>query len=264
MPAIHPLPLTALLLLLLTVKATPAQTVPERLAPLNQWSLGAEYSNTSSHIILGQAFNRRLGGVDLTWSRRVGRTRAAAYVWEIEARPLVSLQDPVATTTFSLTVNGTPVYPPFSQSGAIQERCNSVSYSTPEQFSFPPGSPPQVGTFTVQRECGTRWTYAWGLSPVGQRVNFAPTHALQPYLLANGGFVVSTRDIPVEDASRFNFTFTFGTGLQFFRANGSAWSLDYRVQHLSSKNIGDNNPGIDNQLFRLSYTVPQLPLHHRR
>lgn len=234
----------------------PAQKPPERLAPLNEFTLGAEYSNTSSHIILGQSFNRRLAGLDLTWSRRVGRTRAINYLWEIELRPVLFLQDPVDAVSASLSVNGTALQQFNIPPQPVQRTCTTLTTSIPVTFPSPTTGQPVAGTLTETRTCGTRWTYAGGLSPVGQRLNFLPHHQLQPYLLANGGFLVSARDEPVNDSSKFNFTFTFGTGLQWFRPSGAAWSLDYRVQHLSNKNIGDNNPGIDSQLVRVGYTFP--------
>lgn len=229
--------------------------------PLNAITLGAEYSNDSSHIILGQSFNRRFGGLDLTYSRRVGSKTGIAYTWDIEARPLVLLEDPVATTTYSFTINSLPPAVTTYSNVPVQSRCGSFTSTD----TFPVSTVPGVTTETVsvRRECDTRCTYGWGLSPVGQRLNFWPRRTLQPYLLANGGFLVSTRDIPVNDSSRFNFTFTFGTGLQWFKQNGASWAIDYRVQHLSNKKIGDNNPGIDSQTFRLSYSIPGWPGHPR-
>jgi hypothetical protein len=233
-----------------------AQKPPERLAPLNEVTVGAEYSNTSSHIILGQSFNRRLAGLDVTWSRRVGRYNGINYLWEIELRPVAFLQDPVETVTATFSVGGTPLQQFTIPEQPVQRTCASLTASIPVTFPSPTTGQPVTGTLTQTRTCGTRWTYAGGLSPVGQRLNFLPRHELQPYLLANGGFLVSTHDLPVNDSSRFNFTFTFGTGLQWFRPSGAAWSLDYRVQHLSNKKIGDNNPGIDSQIFRVGYTFP--------
>lgn len=227
--------------------------------PLNAVAVGAAYSNDSSHIILGQSFNRRFGELELTYSRRVGRRSAIAYTWDIEARPWVMLQDPVATVTLSSSIPGrTPITTTIPET-PVQSRCDDLSESATFPVSTPTGSTTE--TFSLTRVCSTRWTYAGGLSPVGQRLNFWPRHTLQPYLLANAGFLVSTRDIPANDSSRFNFTFSFGAGIQWFRPDGAAWAVDYRVQHLSNKQIGDNNPGIDSQTFRVSYSLP--PWHKR-
>ena len=239
-----------------------AQRPPERLAPLNQFTVGAEYSNTSSHIILGQSFNRRLAGLSLTWSRRVGRLNGIAYTWEIETRPVVLLQDPVDSDTITISLPNTPTRPFIIPIQPVQGTCSDFSTSDMLTIISPVTGLPETGTLTEARTCSTRWSYAGGLSPVGQRLNFFPRHALQPYLLANAGFLVFTHDEPVDDSSKFNFTFTFGAGLQLFRQSGAAWSVDYRVQHLSNKKIGDNNPGVDSQVFRISYTVPEL--HFRR
>jgi hypothetical protein len=66
---------------------------------------------------------------------------------------------------------------------------------------------------------------------------------------------VATRDVPVDDATRFNFTFEFGAGIEFFRDRHQSWSIDYRIHHLSNAYIGTYNPGVDNQIFRVTYSL---------
>ncbi|WP_213804557.1 acyloxyacyl hydrolase [Granulicella sp. dw_53] len=79
-------------------------------------------------------------------------------------------------------------------------------------------------------------------------------HRFQPFFIANGGFLASPRDLPVNNSSRFNFTFEFGGGLEPFRDHRHAWSIDYRIHHLSNAYLGRTNPGINSQLITLTHS----------
>lgn len=260
--------LTRIVLTLLTltgsVRRAPAQAAPA-FAPLNQYSFGVEYSNSSNHVILGQAFNRRLAGLDLTYSRRIGRKHWIAYDWDIEVRPVVFLQDPTRAVTETINFSNNPATFSYRVPAIpIQSRCSSSETRNTVRTGTTSTGVPIFVTVDENDTCGSRWTYAGGASPVGQRLSFLPTRRVQPFLLANGGFLVSPHDVPVNDSSQFNFTFTFGGGFTWFARGESAWSLDYRVHHLSNKNLGNNNPGVDSQTLRLSYTVPRLRRRYTR
>ncbi|HMG02763.1 MAG TPA: acyloxyacyl hydrolase [Edaphobacter sp.] len=208
------------------------------------FSLFGEYSNTSSRIILGAAQNRRFAALGLGYSRRLLHSRHVDWYYAPEVLPLVFLEDPVATDTF-----GFSDLQPVTQLSPTSSPCRS------EYVSIPPDPHPGPPVFTFRRTCGIRWTYAGGISPLGQRLNFRPGKRLQPFLMDNAGFLVSPRDIPVDFSSRFNFTFEFGGGLEFFRTPRHSWSLSYRIHHLSNGFIGANNPGVDNQILRLIYSL---------
>lgn len=233
----------ALVFLFLLSTAAPGQ-----FSPRASVAVGAEYANNSNHLLLGIAQNRRLGGVDVMLSRRLLHTRVVDWNYDLAVRPLVLLQDPVSTTTETVQFAGKPPYGPFPvQDGPIQQRCTSGQVSSSNQG-------PNV-TVVDTRVCGTRWTYAGGISPLGQRLNFGTQHRLQLFLEANAGFLASTRDVPGPISSAFNYTFEFGGGLQLFRDHRHAWALGYRYHHLSNGGIGYNNPGVDSQVLRVAYSI---------
>jgi Lipid A 3-O-deacylase (PagL) len=216
----------------------------------NSVSMAASYSDNSSHIILGRSNNRRLTELEATYSRRLRHTHSFDWYYDLEVRPVTFIQDPVSTFTVTIQFTGQPTSGSFVlQNGPIISRCQSAAVTT----VINPGAPFPGETVTDTLTCGTRWTYAGGLSPLGQRFNFAPGHRFQPFAFANAGFLVSPRDLPVFNSSRFNFTFDFGAGLQLFRDHHHAWSIDYRIHHLSNAYIGNQNPGIDSQVVRLTY-----------
>ena len=189
-----------------------------------------------------------LTGLDLTYSRRLRHLRYLDWIYDAEFRHVSFLQDPVSTTTEIVQFAGKP---PLDHSHCKADRSESLPFSAVLPI---PGGTSSSSTTMETLTCGTRWTYAGGLSPLGQRVNFLPLRQLQPYLLGNAGFLASPRDIPSYNSSKFNFTFAFGGGFQFFPTGCHAWALDYQVHHLSNRALGNSNPGVDNQLVRLSYT----------
>ncbi len=66
------------------------------------------------------------------------------------------------------------------------------------------------------------------------------------------GFVVSARDLPIEDSSWFNFLFSFGPGLQFFTSPNVSLRVEYLYRHASNAGLGDQNPGVDQGVTRLT------------
>ena len=208
------------------------------------WSIGAEYSNTSSHIFLGSVQNRRIASVDLTYSRRLLHRRSVDWHNDFEVQPAFFLQDPMRNSFYQVRISGTP--PRIYQFDVpIARACQSFFGSYQNALNT-------VATVTRIR-CGTRWTYAGGISPLGQRFNFATSHRLQPVLLLNPGFVASARDIPLPDTSSMNFTFDVGAGLQWFRDTHHAWTVDYRFHHLSNAYLGAD-PGVDSQVVHVTYS----------
>ncbi len=212
----------------------------------NSTFVDLEYSNTSSHFLIGTTQNRRVAGVEVGLSRRLGRTRFFDWTYDLAIIPVFFIQDPTATISSTYQVVGFPVNGPFPVSSQpIPRACVSSSYPDPN-------APPQPGlTVTLHQECGTRWTYSGGLSPLGQRLNFLPGRRLEPLVLANAGFLVSTRDVPADLSSAFNFTFEFGTGLEWHQDSRRSWTIEYVAHHLSNRALGINNPGVDNQIIRV-------------
>lgn len=200
----------------------------------------AEYSNDSSHIFLGVSQNRRLVGLGLTYSRRLLHTHYFEWNYSPELLPFVLIQDPVSTLTVTSSESTSTSSAPTSRA------CH------PATFVFPSNPVSQI---MVNQTCSTRWTYAGGLSPLGQRISFTPGRRLQLFVVGNAGFLVSPHDVPVNDSSNFNFTFEFGAGVEFFHDRHHSWSVEYRLHHLSNAYTGFLNPGVDNQIIKLTYTL---------
>ena len=77
--------------------------------------------------------------------------------------------------------------------------------------------------------------------------------AWQPFLNTQGGFLYFTEQVPVPESSQFNFTFSFGAGVQAFRG-ARALTLGYKFHHISNAQTGHYNPGIDSNLFYFGWS----------
>jgi hypothetical protein len=230
-----------------------AQTTNEHryYAPLNSVAAFGEYSNSSSHIILGDDRQRKFLGVALVYQRGISATHWMAWNYSAEIRPLLMESDPTldgqrVTVTIDGKTGGYDQH--FPRPVPIQ----NVKLYGDQSFS---GTTLQGDSFTevLHNELGRRWTYAPGVTPVGFSVHLLPEHRLQSFLASSAGFIVSPRDIPEFKTSAFNFTFSFGGGVEWFRDHRRSWTLEYGVQHTSNKDIGYNNPGLDSQFLRVGY-----------
>jgi hypothetical protein len=220
-------------------------------APLNSVAAFAEYSNSSSHIILGDDRQRKFAGLTLAYQREISATHWMAWDYSAEIRPILMESDP--------TFRGARI------TGTVGDK----SYVNDERFPFqipimnaleyhdrffsgtlPDGTPL---TAQIHNYLGRRWTYTSGFTPVCFSAHLLPEHRVQTFLASTAGFIVSSRDVPEFKTSAFNFTFSFGGGVEWFRDHQRSWTVEYRVQHLSNKDIGYNNPGIDSQFLRVGY-----------
>jgi opacity protein-like surface antigen len=119
-----------------------------------------------------------------------------------------------------------------------------------DRFSFvPTGS----GGFVVQKT--RKSVYAAGLSPIGLKFNFRRQHRVQPFASGTGGFLYFREDVPVDGATRFNFAFDFGGGVQIVNSSRRAFTVGYKYQHISNGDRSPINPGVDVQMIYAGFSV---------
>ncbi len=223
----------------------------ETLTPLNSAAALVEYSNNSNHIVLGEALQRKFAGLALAYQRRISASHGMSWAYSVEIRPILIESDPTlrAVHIKSVFEGQTQNYD--------QVLHQQVPILNPAQFRNVSisGSTADGKPYLLQAtyDHGRRWTYAPSVTPACFSVHVLPRHRLQPFLATTGGFIVSPRDIPVFKSSAFNFTFSFGGGLEWFCESKRSWIVEYRVQHLSNKDIGFTNPGFDSQFVRVGY-----------
>jgi hypothetical protein len=222
-------------------------------APLNSAAVSLEYSNSSSHIVLGDDRQRKFAGLALAYQRGIMANHWMAWSYSAEIRPLQVESDPTLTeqrlviisAEETLVIDGR-FLPQLPISNVNDRLYRNATFSG----TLPDGTP---ATVQIENYLGRRWTYAPGVAQVGFSVHLLPDHRLQTFLSSTAGFIVSPRDIPEFYTSAFNFTFSFGGGVEWFRDHRRSWTVEYRVQHMSNKEIGVFNPGVDSQFVRVGY-----------
>ena len=129
-----------------------------------------EYSNDSSHMLIGYADGRKISAVGASFERRAFLSNDLSGSWLAEVRPLMSVSDPTLTG-FALQFPQEPAY-----SGIVK-------FSSPIPVVQPVTSAPldvilvtsnQVYAGTATYIGGMRSTYASGLSPLGYRLSVLP------------------------------------------------------------------------------------------
>ena len=237
-----------------STSATFAQDVPQAVtfSRKNTFTLFAEYSPTSSHILLGGARQRILADLGGAYTRRVAGFWGSDLGYQIELRPILFESDPIETIS-NFSINGTPVtYLPPSSSAVIGFcQPGTIQLSFP---GYPSGTPPTVEAYTVT--CGRQWTFGQSFSPIGFKYSMRTHHPLQPFLIGTLGYMYTSRPIPVADAESFNFVFDFGAGMELFRSENHrrSVSIEARYHHFSNRNTAPENPGTDSITYKLSYS----------
>jgi Lipid A 3-O-deacylase (PagL) len=97
--------------------------------------------------------------------------------------------------------------------------------------------------------------YGFGAAPIGLKFNFRRNHRVQPFGQATGGFLYFNRQAPVDDSSRFNFTFDFSGGVQIVNSNRRSFTIGYKYQHISNGYTGTFNPGVDVQMVFAGFSI---------
>jgi opacity protein-like surface antigen len=237
----------SLVVFLVLVSSANAQTGEAAFGGKNTYSAFFEYSNDSSHIVLGDAPNRRFASAGFQYERRLLSNHAFVWRYAAEFRPFILERDPTATLTISITAP--PPLITFFEPTATALQCVAGQRT----FS---GTDPITGIHyseTISTTCGHRWTYAQGLSPAGTRINLLPHRRLQPTASFLAGYILSANKIPLDSAGAFNFTFEFGAGLEYFQSQSRSIRLEYQIQHFSNAYTAVTNPGVDNGLFKVTY-----------
>jgi hypothetical protein len=217
----------------------------------NGWTIFTEYSNTSSHLLMGASRQRELVTLGGAYTRRVVRLRGTQLSYQAEVRPIVFESDPIeiTTTTYTTQAPAGPVSITTTGSEAVALLCQPASGSS--TFT-PPGGTSVTETYTTV--CGRQWTFAQAFSPLGFKYSTMTGHRVQPFFVGTLGYMYSSRPIPVAQAEALNFVFDFGPGVEIYERGGRSISLECRFHHFSNRDTAEENPGVDNLMYKLSYS----------
>lgn len=229
--------------------AATAQTPPESpyYARTNTFGIFTAYSNDSSHILLGDAEQRKLFDVGVSYNRRIFLDRIVNWQYSGEILPVALESDPQSRVVENQT-SPTVVTHVYNQGPIVSCAPTTVPYT----FSLNNGAT-FSGTDTTT--CvGRNWNIGEAISPVGMQWNFLPRLKTQPFFTGHGGYMYTTHPIPIYYAGSFNFTFDLGAGIELYRSKTRSIRAEYRYHHISNHETAEQNPGIDNGLFQVTYT----------
>lgn len=218
----------------------------------NTFSIFGAYANDSSHILLGYAENRKLLDFGAGYSRRLFVNQVVDWQYSGEILPVALESDPVQISNETGTYTFTNGMPSETLTGVLEQPTIGPCFpsTTTVIYALPNGTLTEVSVNT----CGRRWTIGEAISPVGFQWNFLPRRKLQPFFTGHGGYMYSTTPIPTENAGSFNFTFDLGAGIELWRSKTRSIRAEYRYHHISNHGTAQENPGIDNGLFQVTYS----------
>ena len=202
------------------------------------WTFFSEYAPNSSHIFWGVSEKRvrlMFGG---EYARRLVRGHGLEFDCMFQAKPLTFEKDPTLVGFRSVSTGQIVV--------RISNRPRVVLVNNSPVFMGNIGQ-----AVPVYRG---EWTYGFDLDPIGLKLNFRAHRRLQPFIDTTGGFIVTTRDIPIDQASSFNYEFGFGGGFDYFLATHRSVRFSYAFRHISNNGLSVNNPGIDAGVIEIGYS----------
>ncbi len=205
--------------------------------------IAASYSPDSSHMLIGESEQRRLWSAGIEYTRLLRQGSRLRLDYEGSVQPFYLESDPTLTSTVFTYGGHTFVTP--------GQPVRVVSVERGPVGSVPLGAGPSIPFYALY---GRQNTYAAVLAPLGARIGVLPRRRVQPSFAINLGLVFSARDIPVDDAERFNFMFEFGPGVQVYSSARSSLRLEYLYHHVSNAHLGNQNPGVDQGVFRVTFS----------
>jgi hypothetical protein len=118
------------------------------------------------------------------------------------------------------------------------------------QFAMETGNVSLVGK-------GRSAVYGFGVLPAGFKLAFARRRSLQPFFAVTTGMVYSMQKIPfpITDATRTNFTFEVGGGVQWMKSARKAFILGYKFAHISNAYRTSVNPGVDANMVYMGFSI---------
>lgn len=208
------------------------------------FGFSTSWSGDSSHILIGDSEKRRVWTLGAEYSRIIVRSPHVRLDYEGSILPLYQETDPTVTGTM-FTFNGQTFLTPQAPERVIYVTSQPVGIAITGKNTTAP----------IYAQFAKEDTYAAAFSPLGARVNALPRWRVQPTLSLDLGFVVSRQDIPIDDSSQFNFLFSFGPGVELFADHQTSWRLEYLYRHMSNGGLGNENPGVDQGVVRVTLSV---------
>jgi hypothetical protein len=211
---------------------------------VRSFGFSTSYSPDSSHILIGDSGGRRIWTLGAEYTHILHQGQRLRVDYEGSVTPLFEETDPTVIGTV-FTSNGTQIITP-------QSPVRVISTTNEPVGTVLAGSGQMVPLYAL---FGRQDTYAASLAPLGARVTALPRSRFQPSFAVDLGFVISARNIPIDDGTQFNYMFALGPGVQFFTDRRTSWRVEYIFRHVSNAGQGVQNPGIDQGVVRVTLSL---------
>ena len=99
--------------------------------------------------------------------------------------------------------------------------------------------------------------YGVGLAPAGLKAYFGRRNRVRPFVDGSGGFLYFQEPVPlnIPRATKFNWAFDFGGGIQIAAGGRRAITVGYKLHHISNGGRSEVNPGVDANLFYAGFSI---------
>lgn len=214
---------------------------PSRFGGIWSYGVSGTYSPDSSHILIGDSEQRRVWTLGGEYSHVLRQGPWFRFDYEASVMPVWEERDPTVTGT-EFFVSGQAIVTNQAPVRVVDVTNKPVGSILTGSGSFAP----------VYALFGTENTYAAAITPLGVRVSAMPHWRVQPTFAVDLGFVFGSRAIPIDGATQFNYLFALGPGIQFYSGAHTSWRVEYLYRHVSNAGQGDQNPGIDQGVLRVT------------
>lgn len=108
-----------------------------------------------------------------------------------------------------------------------------------------------------QRVSPAHAVYGFAVAPLGFTFDFLRKRRIHPFAETIEGLIASTEPIPENqpNATGLNFLFDLGGGVRWNTSARGAVILGYRFLHISNADTTSFNPGLDNNVFYIGYSL---------
>jgi opacity protein-like surface antigen len=213
----------------------------QEVAPKQSFGATASFAASSSHIIIGDAYKRQITTAGVEYAYTFLRSDSLALSYQASANPLFLERDPTVIGYY-YTFNGTKTLIPAAPSRVLNTTSGALGVPN-SNMDYPA---PTYGIFS------TEYTPGVAVAPVGLRANFLPRFRIQPVFSFDLGIVLTSRNVPLDNTDSFNFSFSLGPGIEYRVNRAESVRLDYQFRHISNAKVGNDDPGIDQGVFRLT------------
>jgi hypothetical protein len=99
--------------------------------------------------------------------------------------------------------------------------------------------------------------YGAAALPLGFTFDVAQPSRVHPFAEAHGGIIATKEPIPIDvpGGTGLNFLLEFGGGVRVHLREGQALRLGYRFAHISNGYTTNVNPGIDNHILYVGWSI---------